>query len=98
MFRNRTFRPKLLSRSTVMERSLLQLSNGLAVSYVDPNSDTLPDTSDYNLKSLLQSGQNLEYVNPTVTASNSDIHLSETASSMINNVSQNNNANENGNT
>lgn len=101
MFRNRTFRRRLTSRPQVLERCLSKVSDGLQVVYRDPNENPLPKSSDYNLENLLQSGQNLEYVNPTVTAKNSDVHLSDTVASMVNNVSretQNNNADENGNT
>ena len=101
MFRNRTFRPKLVSFKPVLERYPKKLANGVAYVYQSPNLKELPSLQDYTLKNLLESGQNLEYVNPTVTAKNSDVHLSETAASMVNNVSretQNNNSNENGDT
>ena len=101
MFRNRTFRPRLLCYRPVVERTVKKYSSGFALVDIDPNDEQLPDLSDYNLKNLLDSGQNLEYVNPIVTAKNSDVHLSETAASMVNNVSretQNDNSNENGNT
>lgn len=100
MFRNRNFRSKLCSFRPVLERKLTKLSNGLSVVYQSPNENPLPESSDYNLKNLLASGQNLEYVNPTVTAKNSDVHLSETAASLVKNVSretQTNNSDENGN-
>ena len=101
MFRNRTFRPKLSLFKPVLERKLTQVEKGLSVVYQSPNENPLPEVSDYNLKNLLASGQNLEYVNPTLTAKNSDVHLSEVAASMVNNVpreTQNNNTDENGNT
>ena len=100
MFRKRTFRPKLVSFKSVLERFPQKLSNGVAYVYQSPNEHVLPSLEDYTLENLLASGQNLEYVNPTLTAKNSDVHLSETAASMVNNVSRetkNNNQNENGN-